>query len=147
MKFSGVSPDGPVQLSVLIIAEDPQGNMEETVLRINTVYLLIGVNFDTGSADIKPSSYESMARTIDYLKRNPDLKVLVAGHTDDVGETASNLQLSQKRAEAVRQYFIEQGVDPDQVEARGFGESEPVADNTSRGGREKNRRVELRILQ
>jgi len=78
---------------------------------------------------------------------NPGLVVEVAGHTDSDGDEVYNLKLSQRRAEAVRFYLLEAGVNAEQVTARGYGEYKPVADNLTAEGRAANRRVELRVLQ
>ena len=78
------------------------------------------------------------------LKDHPDLKLVIEGHTDDVGAAASNLSLSEKRAEAVRRYLVETyGVDKDRLQAKGFGASKPTAGNDTPEGRQQNRRVEL----
>jgi OOP family OmpA-OmpF porin len=74
------------------------------------------------------------------------MKVEVAGHTDNVGTDAYNLKLSQGRATAVRDYFVSQGVPSSQLTVKGYGESDPIADNNTDEGRERNRRSELRIL-
>ncbi len=82
--------------------------------------------------------------TVD-LFRNPELNVIVAGHTDNVGDSGFNRELSQKRAASVKAYLIDRGVDASRLSARGFGDSEPATSNDTSEGRAKNRRVELRI--
>ena len=79
------------------------------------------------------------------LKRNPELKIIVAGHTDNVGDSGFNRELSQKRAEAVKAYMIGRGIDSSRLTARGYGDSQPSTSNETSEGRAKNRRVELRI--
>ncbi|MEN8719821.1 MAG: OmpA family protein, partial [Oceanococcaceae bacterium] len=81
----------------------------------------------------------------DVLNRYPEMLVEVAGHTDSIGGDAFNQQLSQRRAEAVRQYLIGKGISAERLTAVGYGESEPKATNDNEEGRELNRRVELRI--
>ena len=106
---------------------------------------LQGVNFSTNSANLTAdSSYvlDDMAIT---LKRYPDLKVEVAGHTDSRGSAAYNKGLSQRRAESVRQYLIGKGVKAGSLTSKGYGESSPVADNNTKAGRAANRRVELNL--
>ena len=76
----------------------------------------------------------------------PSVRVEIAGHTDAVGSEASNQRLSQQRAGAVRDWLVARGVDPGRLVARGYGESEPIDDNDTPGGRARNRRVELRRL-
>jgi|GEM_PF-2714903 len=99
------------------------------------------INFGTGSAD--PGSTAASQAVADDLKKNPDKKVRVEGHTDDVGTSASNQKLSQERADGVRRQLISQGAKPEQVTAIGFGEDKPIADNKTADGRAKNRRVEI----
>jgi outer membrane protein OmpA-like peptidoglycan-associated protein len=81
-----------------------------------------------------------------YLKKNPTLKISVNGHTDDVGDDEQNRILSQKRAETVKSYLIEKGVNSAQVEAIGYGETKPRVPNNSDANRAKNRRTEFVIL-
>jgi outer membrane protein OmpA-like peptidoglycan-associated protein len=73
--------------------------------------------------------------------------VLVEGHTDSTGKYESNIKLSERRAEAVRTYLVKKGVQPDRLEAKGFGPDRPVADNKTAAGREANRRVEFVLVQ
>ncbi len=103
-----------------------------------------GVLFDTGSDRIRPESTPTLKEIGAMLKDHPDLKLVIEGHTDDVGAAASNQSLSEKRAEAVRRYLVETyGVDKDRLQAKGFGASKPSAGNDTPEGRQQNRRVEL----
>ena len=81
------------------------------------------------------------------MKKNPDLKVEVDGHTDSTGTAAYNMTLSEKRAEAVKKYFVDQGIDPSRLAAKGFGITKPAASNKTKAGRTQNRRVELTPVQ
>ena len=78
---------------------------------------------------------------------NPTLRLSVEGHSDNMGKPASNLSLSQKRAEAVKNYLAQNGIDANRLEAKGFGQEKPVADNSTPEGRAANRRVELKLSQ
>ena len=103
-----------------------------------------GVLFDTGSDRIRPESTPTLKEIGAMLKDHPDLKLVIEGHTDDVGAAASNQSLSEKRAEAVRRYLVETyGVDKDRLQAKGFGASKPSTGNDTPEGRQQNRRVEL----
>ena len=84
--------------------------------------------------------------TLQWLRANPTLRIRLDGHTDDTGESTYNLSLAQRRAEAVRDYMVAQGIDPQRLTIRSFGASRPIADNASASGRSANRRVELSIL-
>jgi outer membrane protein OmpA-like peptidoglycan-associated protein len=101
------------------------------------------VLFDTGSATLKPGAREKLARVAGILASHPDLKIEIEGHTDSVGGDDYNQRLSERRAESVRGYLVEQKIAPASVGAEGFGESRPVASNATASGRQQNRRVEL----
>ena len=81
----------------------------------------------------------------DYFLHNPQVKAEIDGYADSIGSTAYNLTLSERRAQAVKNYLIKKGVEPQRIVTRGFGESKPVAPNTTDEGRQKNRRVELKF--
>lgn len=109
--------------------------------------ILKGVNFDNDSAALRADATAILNDAVATLKRYPDLKVEVAGHTDSRSDDAYNQRLSEQRAKAVMEYFIASGVAADRLNAKGYGESQPIADNNSEGGRFQNRRVELRIQE
>ncbi len=102
------------------------------------------LEFQTGKASIKPSSYPSLDRVAELLKaKNFSLKL--AGHTDDVGTDSKNMILSKDRAESVKQYLVGKGANPSRIEATGYGETQPIASNKTAAGRQKNRRVEFTL--
>jgi OmpA-OmpF porin, OOP family len=105
--------------------------------------VLHGVNFDNNEAVLRLDAYPILDEAVKGLKVWGDVNVEVAGHTDSVGSDEHNMDLSQRRAEAVRAYLIGKGVSADRLIAKGYGESQPVADNDTEEGRFKNRRVEL----
>jgi outer membrane protein OmpA-like peptidoglycan-associated protein len=105
------------------------------------------VLFESGSAKLNPSSYKSLDELAAFMKRKTDMEIEIAGHTDNVGNESNNLVLSQKRSESVRNYLISKGISPTRLVAKGYGQSEPVADNDSDGGRRQNRRTEVRIIK
>ena len=99
--------------------------------------------FETGKATLKPESMEEIEKVADYMKKNPNARFEVQGHTDNQGSDKVNDPLSQQRAEAVVKALEEKGVDPFNLRAVGKGAHEPVADNKTEEGRAKNRRVEF----
>jgi len=107
------------------------------------ILTLEGVNFDNNEAILRLDAYPALDRAAASLKEWGDVKVEVAGHTDDRSTDEYNLELSQRRAEAVRAYLIGKGISADRLTAKGYGESKPIADNDTEDGRFKNRRVEL----
>jgi outer membrane protein OmpA-like peptidoglycan-associated protein len=104
---------------------------------------LSDVLFDTGSANLKPGAREKLARVSGILLSHPDLHIEVEGHTDSVGSDDYNQRLSERRAESVRAYLLQQNIPPQEVATAGFGEARPVATNGTAAGRQQNRRVEL----
>ena len=111
-----------------------------------TIIKLPEVNFRTNSAMLLDGAGAALAAAAATLIQNPGLQVEVAGHTDSQGDAGYNRKLSQQRAESVRQYLITAGVDEHRISARGYGEDEPIADNSTPEGMAQNRRVELRVL-
>jgi outer membrane protein OmpA-like peptidoglycan-associated protein len=101
------------------------------------------VLFKTGSFELLPGARERLAKVSGILLAYPTLHVQIEGHTDSVGSDDYNQQLSEKRAGAVRDYFVQQGIVADSIEARGFGKTQPIASNETPEGRQQNRRVEL----
>lgn len=112
---------------------------------LGKVIELKGVTFEFDKTRLRPDAQTILDWATDILKKYPDMEVEVAGHTDSLGSDTYNQKLSEGRAAAVRDYFVEKGV-TNTLTVKGYGESEPVADNDSDEGRERNRRVELRIL-
>jgi OmpA-OmpF porin, OOP family len=105
-----------------------------------------GINFETGSAAIKKGSFRLLDQAVAVFQQYPELRVEIAGHTDDQGDDDDNMRLSEARADAVRAYLIDKGIAPERVMAKGFGETLPVANNKTAAGRAKNRRIEFRIM-
>jgi len=105
------------------------------------------INFAFDSAKLNDISIAALLNYARSLKMYPDTKVLVSAHTDSDGDADYNLNLSQKRAESVMQFFIDSGVSSSQLRSKGFGENKPIAPNTTLAGRAANRRVELSILE
>lgn len=103
--------------------------------------IALQVQFDTNSANIKSESHAELDAFVRFFQDVPSAKGVLEGHTDSVGRDAYNLNLSQRRADAVKAYVIDRGVDPARIDAKGFGETQPVADNTTAEGRTANRRV------
>jgi outer membrane protein OmpA-like peptidoglycan-associated protein len=105
--------------------------------------VLEGVNFDFDKSTIRQEDLANIDKDVATLESWGNVNIEVAGHTDSRGSDAYNIKLSQRRAEAVRDYLISKGIAADRLSAKGYGESQPVADNATDEGRFKNRRVEL----
>jgi OOP family OmpA-OmpF porin len=113
---------------------------------IKQIINLPGVNFETNSDRLLPGAEHVLADAAETLRMNKDLIVEVAGHTDSDGSAEYNEGLSERRAITVRDYLINRGVYKGNLTVRGYGEAAPIADNATREGKARNRRVELRIL-
>lgn len=105
-----------------------------------------GIYFDTAKASIKDKSRAKLDNAVKLLKEYETLRLEISGHTDSKGDAGYNRELSQKRAESVKQYMVDAGVDGSRLETRGAGEDEPIANNKKRAGRAKNRRIEFKLL-
>jgi len=112
---------------------------------IKDIISLPGVNFETGFDILLPGTEYILKEAADTLIRYPELQIEVAGHSDDVGDAASNEGLSERRARTVHNFLIQYGVAEDRLTFKGYGESQPIADNSTADGRATNRRVELRL--
>lgn len=105
------------------------------------------LTFKTGSAEITKASYPFLDDIAEYMKANPSFNLSIVGHTDSQGDEAYNQRLSEDRAESVKNYLIRKGVGEISIVASGKGESEPIADNNTAEGREKNRRVVFSVTK
>ncbi|MBI1967967.1 MAG: OmpA family protein, partial [Gemmatimonadetes bacterium] len=108
--------------------------------------ILRGVNFETGRSALKPESFAVLDAVAASLLANPEIRIEVAGYTDNTGSEDTNVRLSQNRAAAVRAYLAARGVAIDRMIAKGYGSASPIATNTTAAGRAQNRRVELHQL-
>jgi outer membrane protein OmpA-like peptidoglycan-associated protein len=109
------------------------------------VFTLDNVEFETGKSSLTQESYSELEELREYMQLKEDLVVEIAGHTDNVGDEESNMRLSEARANTVRNYLISKGISPDRIIAKGYGESQPIAPNSSDEGRQRNRRTEVRV--
>jgi OmpA-OmpF porin, OOP family len=111
------------------------------------VYTLDNVFFDTGLSTLKPESYKALNDLFEVLKMKPTMIIEIDGHTDNTGTAELNQTLSQNRADAVRNYLIKKGIVSSRLTAKGFGDTLPVADNSTDEGKAKNRRTEVKIIK
>jgi outer membrane protein OmpA-like peptidoglycan-associated protein len=115
-------------------------------LEANAIIVLRNVFFDVNKYDLKAESQVELANVVQLLKDNPTLAIQINGHTDNVGKPADNLLLSKNRAESVVTFLTSNGIDAKRLSFKGFGDTEPVADNKTEEGRAQNRRTELKVL-
>jgi outer membrane protein OmpA-like peptidoglycan-associated protein len=122
------------------------GNIKTDSIKPGNAYQLDEIYFATDSWELNKRSLLLLNGFSSYLKKNPTFKISVNGHTDDIGDDEQNRILSQKRADAVKSFLVEKGVNTDQIEAKGFGETNPRVPNTNDNNRANNRRTEFQIL-
>ena len=109
----------------------------------DAVYETDAIEFTSGSIELNAKSKGTLDQLAQLLKKNADSKIALAAHTDSDGDDSKNLELSQKRAETCAVYLVSKGVKADRIAAKGYGETQPVADNNSKQGKQKNRRTEF----
>lgn len=112
----------------------------------NTPKQLVGINFDNGSAELRPDAFVLLAQNVMVLMANKDMKIEIGGHTDNSGSEAANRKLSEMRAEVVKKYLVAKGISASRISTKSFGSSSPISDNESESGKALNRRAELRIV-
>jgi outer membrane protein OmpA-like peptidoglycan-associated protein len=135
-------PERGTESNLIAFIEDPAKPVDET-----TWFDLDRLNFETGSAELQATSREQLLNVAAVLKAYPSVELKIGGYTDNTGSAAANLRLSQSRADNVRKELISSGIEPDRLEAEGYGSGHPIADNSSSEGRAKNRRISMRVTE
>jgi OOP family OmpA-OmpF porin len=114
----------------------------------STVRVLQQVHFQTGSATILPDSFPMLGEIVQLLKANPNIKkMMIEGHTDNHGSAALNLDLSKRRAQSVRSWLVDHGIEPNRLQSEGYGLTRPIDTNDTDEGRAANRRVEFKVTE
>lgn len=114
---------------------------------VGKTYILQNIFFDFDKSELQPASYTELNLLVDYLKRNHDISIEIGGHTDNQGSEEYNQHLSLARAKAVYDYLLSKGIETSQVSYKGYGETQPIADNNTEEGRATNRRTEFKIIE
>lgn len=130
--------DSTKYLTIAMQSMEEESKKEPVVL--NNIF------FDSGESKLKSSSFEELDRLYQFLKEQDQVRIEIQGHTDNIGSVSDNLQLSQERAEAVKNYLVDKGVSRDRIKARGYGEKMPLAENDTEAGRQQNRRTSFLVL-
>ncbi len=110
-------------------------------------FVLDNVYFDSGKSILKPNSHKALDDLVEILRIKNTMVVEIQGHTDDVGKPEENLKLSQERAESVKKYLEGKGIEAARVSAKGYGQTQPIADNANDAGKSKNRRTSLKVIK
>lgn len=115
-------------------------------IEANALIVLKNIFFDENKFELKTASQVELGSVVQLMKENPTLKIQINGHTDNVGNAAANLKLSNNRAQAVVTYLSSKGIDTKRLSFKGFGDTQPTGDNNMESGRAQNRRTELKII-
>ena len=135
-------PEFGVERKLIAFIEDKSKPVDKT-----TWFTFDRLDFETGSATLKPTSAEQLKNIVEIMKAYPKVALKIGGYTDNVGKPADNLKLSQKRAENTMAELVKLGTDAKRLAAEGYGEKYPVADNATEEGKAKNRRIDLRVTK
>ena len=123
-----------------------QKNIPLQPIEVNAAIVLRNLFFDTRKWDIKPESEVELEKVVQFMQDNPTVKIMIEGHTDNVGTAADNQKLSNARAINVVNYLLQKGIKSNRLSAKGYGATQPVADNKTEEGRAQNRRTELKVI-
>ena len=119
-------------------------NADDDVVKVGVPMILEGVTFATGKADITPESAIILEQSLKTMNIYPEIEVEIGGHTDNVGKKSSNVKLSQKRADSVKDWLVSKGVDPKRISTKGYGPDQPIVPNDTPENKRKNRRIEFK---
>ena len=122
-------------------------NIELKAIKEGSSVVLKNIFFATDSFELMEESNAELNSLLKLLKDNPQITIEISGFTDNVGKDEYNLTLSQKRADSVKLWLIEKGIDSGRLQSKGYGKQNPIADNSTEEGRKQNRRTEFKILK
>ncbi len=138
VSITSVAENSPIETEDISITETDS-------FEIDKINVFSNVLFEFDRFELLPTAETELKRIEQYLNNNPQLKITISGHTDNLGSDNYNKTLSEERAKSVSQYLTNQGISPDRISHKGYGSSKPIASNTTSQGRSKNRRVEFVI--
>ncbi|MEZ4897668.1 MAG: OmpA family protein [Saprospiraceae bacterium] len=127
--------------SVLIVDIPLEPIKEDRKIEVSNIF------FEQSKPKILPESYPELNRLVQLLKQNPNIHILIEGHTDNVGDLKANIELSQKRAMGIKEYLVYNGIAKERIDTKGFGPTKPLNDNSTEEKRRENRRVEIKITK
>ena len=133
----------PEQPETINEFKDDDGCPDEVPQPPKKVFVLEGVNFESGKATITPDSYISLTKVVDIMETFTEATFEIVGHTDNVGDKDKNMQLSADRAAAVKNFLVDKGISDSRIVTSGKGDTQPVASNKTPEGRAQNRRIEF----
>jgi outer membrane protein OmpA-like peptidoglycan-associated protein len=146
-RYGWVKNNYPINLDNISVLHLTNDKIDIENTKVGEAVVLENISFELNSDKLTSSSFATLNQVVELFSRYPNLLVEIAGHTDNTGISEANHKLSENRAKSVVEYLISAGVEPNRLKAKGYGESFPISDNTMEKDREKNRRVEFKILQ
>jgi OmpA-OmpF porin, OOP family len=135
-------PSNGVENKLIAFIEDPSRGVDK-----ETWYSFDRLEFETDSATLKPTSEEQLRNIAAIMKSYPNVTIKIGGYTDNVGNDSYNLKLSQDRANNVKNELVRYGINENRISAEGYGEQHPIADNSTEEGRQRNRRIDVRVTK
>jgi OOP family OmpA-OmpF porin len=146
-KCEGIAEPKPV--IVVVVVPEPVAVVAPVIVEtiVDDVPAAFRGFFDLNKTDLKPAASEKLDTYADYMTRNSAKNITVTGHTDATGDEAYNLSLSEKRANSVKSYLTDKGIDGKRIQTSGMGESAPISTNKTKEGRAENRRVEITVIK
>tara|TARA_B100000989_G_scaffold47717_1_gene31074 strand:+ start:9419 stop:10081 length:663 start_codon:yes stop_codon:yes gene_type:complete len=149
--ISCIISDKEYQFDNIIYIDENQNISSATInLQIDlyeSIIELKNLNFESAKYNISQKYYTDLNEIFSFLNSQKDINIEIAGHTDNIGNKIYNQKLSNNRANSVKSFLVQKGIDSNRIKCVGYGEQQPVADNSTDSGRKKNRRIEIRILK
>lgn len=146
LKYKTFTAD--VDYTKMIVPNDKEATYEVGIkIEPPKDFILENVYFDSGKSSLKSNSFKALNDLVEILNIKNTMVIEIQGHTDDVGNADDNLKLSQSRAEEVKKYLISKGINSARVSAKGYGQTMPIADNSTDAGKSKNRRTSLKVIK
>jgi OmpA-OmpF porin, OOP family len=146
LKYKTFTTD--VDYTQMVVPNDKEATYEVGIkIEPPKDFVLDNVYFDTGKSSLKQTSFKALNDLVEVLKLKNTMVIEIQGHTDDVGKAEENMKLSQDRADEVKKYLISKGIEASRVTSKGYGQTMPVADNSTDAGKAKNRRTSLKVIK
>ena len=111
------------------------------------IFEIKNLNFESGKFNIQKQYFKDLENLVILLREQINIKIEIAGHTDSIGDNKTNIILSNNRAKSIKSYLVKNGILESRIKCMGYGEKQPITNNSTKEGREKNRRIEIRILK
>ncbi len=146
-KEDKIDPAAPVEEVPEPIVAPKESYIKEEEVKAGAKFTLDHILFERASAILLPESYQELDEVVELMQKNPKMRIELRGHTDSTGLHVHNVKLSGDRAKACKNYLVSKGIDPNRITVKAFGGTEPIVSNSTPEGRQKNRRVEMIVIE